>query len=477
MPFGTRYSHLLDPVGISLVALLLAGCSSSNLAPPTTLSSVSMSALTPPTSTLQSNQQQQFTVTVSGTSDTSVEWDIVDANGHVHYTGDSTVGTITAEGLYTAPTVSNPIRLTLFAGAAADTSVSRTATIAVNPIPPPVTVSVRPTTAVVQTCTQTPCPASSVVAFGATVQNATNTSVLWNVNGTIGGDSTVGTISSTGLYTAPASVPNPATVTVQAVSEADTTATGSASVTIATTPPPVTVSLNQSAVSLVAGQSFGFVATVANATNPAVTWSVGCPASNCGTVTGTGADTATYIAPSSISGSSLQVAVTATSVQDPTKTALATVAVTPVLQPSLSISFDPSLAPVHAGNTLLLTAQVKNLPANTPQPQIDWTQAASVFCISSDETGEVSTPFQDNCGDSDGEPDGPGKVLSDPNVTTQATYSAPTAIYDASTVPVGTFLGNNCPQATPTQPFVYVTAATTVNTTPLNASICIPVLP
>src|SRR5439155_16038186 len=56
--------------------------------------------------------------------------------------------------------------------------------------------------------------------FTATVRNTSNTAVTWQVNGVTGGNATVGTISSSGLYTAPAS---PATVTVTAVSQADTT--------------------------------------------------------------------------------------------------------------------------------------------------------------------------------------------------------------------------------------------------------------
>ena len=43
---------------------------------------------------------------------------------------------------------------------------------------------------------------------------------------------TTGTISTTALYTAPATVPNPATVTVTAISQADTTKSATAQVTI-----------------------------------------------------------------------------------------------------------------------------------------------------------------------------------------------------------------------------------------------------
>jgi hypothetical protein len=67
--------------------------------------------------------------------------------------------------------------------------------------------------------------------FQATVTGSTNTAVTWEVNGTTGGNSTVGTISG-GQYVAPSTVPNPATVTVTAVAQANTAATQSASVLI-----------------------------------------------------------------------------------------------------------------------------------------------------------------------------------------------------------------------------------------------------
>ena len=73
---------------------------------------------------------------------------------------------------------------------------------------------------------------SQTVAFQATVTGTTNTAVTWEVNGIAGGNSTLGTISTSGTYTAPATVPNPSTVTVTAVSQADKTKSGSSNVLI-----------------------------------------------------------------------------------------------------------------------------------------------------------------------------------------------------------------------------------------------------
>ncbi|MES2392372.1 MAG: hypothetical protein V4555_12075, partial [Acidobacteriota bacterium] len=51
--------------------------------------------------------------------------------------------------------------------------------------------------------------------------------MTWQVNGVTGGTSTTGAISSTGLYTPPATVPSPNTVTITAVSQASASSVGS----------------------------------------------------------------------------------------------------------------------------------------------------------------------------------------------------------------------------------------------------------
>src|SRR5882762_6093338 len=77
------------------------------------------------------------------------------------------------------------------------------------PPPAPIDVSVAPAAASVQ--------AGGTQTFTATVTNTTNKAVTWRVNGMTGGNTSVGTISTTGVYTAPATVPSPAIVTVTAV--------------------------------------------------------------------------------------------------------------------------------------------------------------------------------------------------------------------------------------------------------------------
>ena len=77
------------------------------------------------------------------------------------------------------------------------------------------------------------------VQFAATVSGNGNTAVTWSVNAVVGGSSSVGTISSTGMYTAPAVPPSPNTVAVQATSVADTTKMASLTLTISNPAPQI----------------------------------------------------------------------------------------------------------------------------------------------------------------------------------------------------------------------------------------------
>jgi len=91
--------------------------------------------------------------------------------------------------------------------------------------PPVVSVSVSPHTASKFPTEQQP--------FSATVSGTSNTAVTWQVNGVTGGSASAGTIDANGVYTAPAAVPSPNNpVMVSAVSQADVTKSGAATVTL-----------------------------------------------------------------------------------------------------------------------------------------------------------------------------------------------------------------------------------------------------
>ena len=76
--------------------------------------------------------------------------------------------------------------------------------------------------------------------FSATVTNASSQAVTWQVNGVTGGSATAGTISISGLYTAPASIPSVNPLTITAISQPSPTASGSISESIWNPIPNVT---------------------------------------------------------------------------------------------------------------------------------------------------------------------------------------------------------------------------------------------
>ncbi len=85
--------------------------------------------------------------------------------------------------------------------------------------------------------------AGATLQFSAAVTGNSNQAVTWSVNGVVSGNSTFGTIDTTGMYHAPASVPTPNSVKVQAVSFADKTLSASSPVTLEN-PIPVPQTVN-----------------------------------------------------------------------------------------------------------------------------------------------------------------------------------------------------------------------------------------
>jgi len=96
-------------------------------------------------------------------------------------------------------------------------------------------------------------PIARSAQFTAQVSGTADTRVRWQVNNIIGGSSAAGTISPSGLYTAPSVLPVPAFAAVTAVSQADPAVSATATIT------------------LVAQRAIGktyFVATTGNNANP-----------------------------------------------------------------------------------------------------------------------------------------------------------------------------------------------------------------
>src|ERR1700690_1662802 len=206
--------------------------------------------------------------------------------------------------------------------------------------------------------TITPASASALlgesVNFQASVTGATNTAVTWSVNGVAGGDAQAGTISATGQYTAPSTMPSGTTITVTATSAADATASDSASITITS---DIVVGISPAAAGISLGANQVFTATVKSSGKPATTvsWSVNNVSggdATIGTIVSNGADSAMYTAPLTLP-SPPTVNVLATSVADPSKSASASV--------GIGCTSANGVAPVSASVTL---GQVQNFAAS-----------------------------------------------------------------------------------------------------------------
>lgn len=157
-----------------------------------------------------------------------------------------------------------------------------------------------PPSAVIITITLAP---SNVVvgtsaAFTASVTGSTNMAVTWQVTGGANNGTITSTGTSTATYTAPANVPSPATVTITAISQANTAKTTTAKVMIG---PNVVVSPIGTVDSPFTVQTFSsqqFTAIVTGTSNTAVTWQISCTlgGSACGAIHSDGF----YKAPNSV---------------------------------------------------------------------------------------------------------------------------------------------------------------------------------
>lgn len=200
-----------------------------------------------------------------------------------------------------------------------------------------VLVAVSPTSASVQL--------GNSQTFTSSVSGTTNTAVTWSV--TSGG----GTINSSGVYTAPATMPASSSVTVRASSVASPNSGANATITLtAPPPPPVTVSVSPATASVQIGQTQTFAATVANTTNTAVTWSI---ASGSGSISSSGV----YTAPANMPASS-SVMIRATSQASSTATATASITITPPPPPTVNLSHARFLEQTSFGPTTATLAEV-----------------------------------------------------------------------------------------------------------------------
>jgi len=260
----------------------------------------------------------QFTPSVSGTSNTAVTWSLSQA-----------LGSISASGLYTAP-ASNSIWHTVVVTATSVADPTKSASTSLM-LAPSVSVSLSSggVTAMSPSQTQT---------FTAAVANSSNTAVVWSIT------PAVGSISASGVYTAPASVTSNQTITITATSVADPTKSASTTITIA---PPVTitrvfVACPRQTVSPGSSLSCSSKVNGTGAYSPIVTWKV-----SAGTIDQTGV----YTAPATVPAKGATAVITAVSAQNTSIAGSATVLV--IAPPSVtSVSVACPTAPVSPGSAV-----------------------------------------------------------------------------------------------------------------------------
>jgi uncharacterized protein (DUF1800 family) len=194
-------------------------------APLTTLGAIRL-RVSPASATVNTSASLQLTAEISGTNNRKVEWSVNGAVG-----GSASVGTVSINGLYTAPaTVPASANVTVTATSLANRSITASSVVTIqNPTPPPVTVAVAPAAITLAL--------GATQQFSATVSGSANQTVVWKVNDVAGGASATGTISASGLYTAP-TVMFAGAITVSATAAANNASTGAASVSLTAPPPP-----------------------------------------------------------------------------------------------------------------------------------------------------------------------------------------------------------------------------------------------
>lgn len=351
---GTYFAPSVRPAGGSITITAQSVADPTKSATATVTFSTLQVFISPETVSVQLGLRQQFTATVSAFVDPTMRWTV---NGIL--SGNATVGTITSSGLYTAPlAVPSPNVVNVTATSVADPTKYATAMVTIIPIP--VRVSIAPTAVALDTGKQQ--------QFTAAVSGPDNTGVIWSVNGIRGGTLTAGTITQTGLYTAPPTRPNPGDVMVTATSVADPTASATAIVTINLViidprpGPAVSVGISPTDVFVSTGTTEQFTATAFGVTGASFRWSVNNSVGGYAAI-GTITQTGLYMAPTTVLN--FPVSITATLISDPTKSATASVTIIPA---TVLISVSPKFITLDTAVSQRFTATI----TGTTSPFVKW---------------------------------------------------------------------------------------------------------
>jgi hypothetical protein len=332
---------------VLLGGLFLSGCSA--LVSSNSSAAVAPSITTQPVSqTVNAGQTASFSIAVTGTSPLSYQW-----QKNAAAISGATFSTYT-----TPPTAASDNRalFTVVVTNKAGSAVSNPATL---------NIAASAGVAVVVSPNSTTVTAAATQQFTATVSGSPNMAVTWSLSGAGCSGPACGTISGGGLYAAPSSVPSPATLQVIATSVADPTKTASASVTLVAAA-AVLLSINPTSASVPTASVNSFTATVSGTSNTAVTWNLsgaGCSGSACGSLS-TSSTSAVYAAPD-VAPTPPSVAVKATSMADPSKSASANVTIVPMVV----VTVTPTNTSVVTGATQQLNASV----TGTTNTAVSWT--------------------------------------------------------------------------------------------------------
>jgi hypothetical protein len=260
-------------------------------------------------------------------------------------------------------------------------------------------------------------------------------------------------------YTAPAVLPNPATVSLTATSKRDGTKSGAATITLSAGT-AITVSLSPLSATLQAGiGTQTFTATPVNDTqNKGVTWSLsgaGCSGAACGTLTNVTTTSATYNAPAAVP-SPATVTLTATSVADNSKNASATISITA----AISVIVSPKRGGLVTSQTLALKATLTN---DTGNAGVTWSFTSSGAASGGSFSPTSSTSDQPVTFTA---PSSPGVVTITATSVADGSKSAVATVGVTDLTSVATYLNGNLRQGANAQEYALTTSgATAVNAT------------
>jgi hypothetical protein len=332
------------------LGLSLAACASGpggSSTPPPPLPQITIT-IAPNSGTVLLGNTLAFSATVTNSSDTSVFWSINGISG-----GSPQVGTISPDGLFTAPADLPPGgKVQVTATSHADSSKSSTAGVTVSS---DIAISLSPVSSSVEL--------GALQSFHATIASSgkPDPAIRWSLSGAACPNN-CGSVDANGNYTAPAILPAAPSVSLTATSVADPSKQNFTTLTITS---HFTLQLAAPS-SLQPGVTSAIVATLTpvpgSSPSGVLSWSLsgsGCSGSACGTLSvittqsaggGAVADTANYTAPTAPPQPST-IIITVTPQADPSKQTQVTI----TIQGGPSLSLSPTTATLAANHRVTLT--------------------------------------------------------------------------------------------------------------------------